>query len=330
MDDIRWFAPNQYGNLPVEPLRAQGVSIATEGDGPARTVFIASPAMAKVGYLYAWRHRARFILNIWDVPLWWVGRGHPDHIIPWRGHLLPIRRLSNRFSGRQRYYGRLLHIARRAAAVWTPSRHTCDEVRRVFGLPAERVPFCFDAERFNRSVGWKPPPHPLILSVSRLVDYKNHVAVLRAAALLPSRPAVRFIGRGPEAPRLRALAAELGITLQLDEAYVSTDEIVEAYRHASVVVCPSRFEGIGITPLEAAAVGVPTIASDIPTHREFATGEMTLVPLDDDVAMAAAIEEALRVDRAMPSEPKHPFPELTIEACAARMLPRIEQLLRTS
>ena len=167
----------------------------------------------------------------------------------------------------------------------------------------------------------------MLLSISRLAPHKNHAAVIRAAALLPSGPRVRIIGRGSEAGALRALAGRLGVELRLDETWLSDSQIVDAYRAASVVVCPSRFEGIGVTPLEGIAMGIPTVVSDIPAHREFVGGNATLVPLDDDAAMARALDAALDADAGTP-DPAHPISALTIEACAARLVARFESLLR--
>ncbi|MGH7593402.1 MAG: glycosyltransferase, partial [Gemmatimonadales bacterium] len=89
----------------------------------------------------------------------------------------------------------------------------------------------------------------------------------------------------------------------------------------------SRFEGFGLTPLEAIAMGIPAVASDIPPHREYADHGMELVPLDDDQKAAQAIDRVLRGDRGM-MRAYRATSELTIEACAERMLPRFEALLR--
>ena len=118
------------------------------------------------------------------------------------------------------------------------------------------------------------------------------------------------------------------MTVALDERWHTDDELLESYRSAGAVVCPSRFEGLGVTPLESAALGVPTVASDIPTHREFAGDHVTLVPLDNDDALAEAIAAALAVRAPAPREPMHPFAELTIEACADRMRRGFEDVLR--
>ncbi|PEM31561.1 glycosyltransferase family 4 protein [Bacillus wiedmannii] len=44
--------------------------------------------------------------------------------------------------------------------------------------------------------------------------------------------------------------------------YVSDEELVALYKHAKVFVFPSLYEGFGLPPLEAMAVGCPVIASN--------------------------------------------------------------------
>jgi glycosyltransferase involved in cell wall biosynthesis len=330
VDDIRWFAPNRYCTLPVPRLREAGLRIATEGNEPAGLVFISDATCLREGFRQARRNRCPLVLNIWDVQPWRLEGGQSDFVFEVNGRLAVLPRPAGGYPGRRRYYSRLGYVARRATTVWAPSLHSQSEIQRWFGVTVEHVPFCFDSDRFNRAIERCPAPGvPVLLSVSRLVEHKNHAAVVRAATLLSPRPRVRIIGNGPEAGPLRLLADTLGVALQLDEGWCSEQAIVDAYLTASVLVCPSRFEGIGLTPIEGAAVGIPTIASDIPTHREFAAPGVTLVPLDHDYVMAAAIAAALESGASASPGPKHPLPELTIEACAARFLPRLEDLLRS-
>jgi glycosyltransferase involved in cell wall biosynthesis len=328
MLDIRWFAPNRYCTLPVPRLREAGLQIATSGDAPARIVFAADGVCAVEAWRHAWRHRAPLALYLWDLPPWQVGRGGPNPVIPFRGRLFKVPRPFGAYRERNGYFSRQRFVARHAAAVWVPSSASQQDVGRVFGVAAELVPFCFDSDRFNRGAGWQEPSGvPVILAISRLTPPKNHAAILRAVALLPHPVRVHIIGRGPEGPTLRRIAKRLGLDLRLDDdAWQSDEQVVAAYRAASVVVSLSRFEGFGLTPLEASAMGIPAVASDIPPHREFADRGVELVPLDDDQAAARAIDRVLRGDGGLPRAYRT-IPELTIEACAERMLPKLQRLL---
>src|SRR4029450_1416119 len=75
------------------------------------------------------------------------------------------------------------------------------------------------------------------------------------------------VGRGAEERTLRALARSLG----LGGRAVFPGEVVDAARvfpGLDVYAAPSAKEGLPLAVLEAMALGVPVIASDIPAHRE--------------------------------------------------------------
>jgi glycosyltransferase involved in cell wall biosynthesis len=107
---------------------------------------------------------------------------------------------------------------------------------------------------------------PLIGCAARFDEVKRLDVLLRAAAAAPSLHVV-LIGRGKEEASLRALAARLGLGARV----IFAGEIEDASRlfTAFDVYCaPSRKEGLPLGVLEAMALGVPVLASDIPGHRE--------------------------------------------------------------
>lgn len=126
------------------------------------------------------------------------------------------------------------------------------------------------------------PPGPRLLTVARLDPlerYKGHDLILDALALLRQRGALpaalrwRVVGEGDDRPRLQARAAELGLQGHIDWLGALEDGALRReYRDCSVVVMPSAFglradgrargEGFGITYLEAALAGRPSIAAD--------------------------------------------------------------------
>jgi glycosyltransferase involved in cell wall biosynthesis len=109
-----------------------------------------------------------------------------------------------------------------------------------------------------------------VIYFGRLKDHKNVDVLLRALALVQRRrPDLRglIVGDGPEADRLRALAAGLGLdgVVHFRGSVESADELMGLVKAARVFVHPSTKEGGGsIVTLEANACGTPVIAVDHP------------------------------------------------------------------
>lgn len=148
---------------------------------------------------------------------------------------------------------------------------------------------------------WAIGDAPLLLTVARLIPHKGQDVVLRAlAALRGDFPSLRYamIGTGPDEPRLRKLAEELGISHRVIFAGPSSDdEVAEAYAASTVYVGLSRTdksidaEGFGISFLEASASGVPIVAGDSGGVRSAVRdGESgIIVPPEDLNAVVAAL-----------------------------------------
>ncbi len=152
-----------------------------------------------------------------------------------------------------------------------------------------------DLDFYSPDPGVPRTSEPSFLYLGRLQSYKRVDLILRAVARL-ARDGVRvwlFIaGRGKAEPALRALTRQLQIEDRVEFAgFVSEEEKRDLFRRASANVFTSPKEGWGITNLEAAACGTPTIASDSPGLRESVRHEETglLVPHGDVAALAAAM-----------------------------------------
>ena len=290
MDDLRWFASNRYTFLLVPELRRRGLSISLEGDAPARLTLSMSGKKAVEAWRYARARGCPLVLYIWDLhpeatssgsydPVWWAG-----------GRFFRLPRPIGGFPSRRGFYSRLRYIAAHAREVWVPSQMTQAVVRRRFGIDSRQVPYCYDSGRLRPASTARDDP-PTLLTVSRLQPYKNQAATIRAAARLGPGVQVRLIGRGPERDSLERLAASLAVRCRI-ETDADDATVGDAYHRARVAVCPSRFEGFGLTPVEAVASGTPTVASDIPPHREFVGRTAHLFPPDDVDALVEAIRAA--------------------------------------
>ena len=69
--------------------------------------------------------------------------------------------------------------------------------------------------------------------------------------------------------------------------------ILSAYRSASVLVNPSRYEGFGLPMLEAMRCGTPVICADGGSQPEISGGAAEVLPTGDEQAFVAALERIL-------------------------------------
>jgi radical SAM protein with 4Fe4S-binding SPASM domain len=165
-----------------------------------------------------------------------------------------------------------------------------------------------DPERFAPRAA--PNDDEIVLTVSRLAPRKGHRTVLRAIARLArKRPALKYVFTGAsEAMRaeLARLAMELGIHDRvIATGFVPDDALPALYRDASVFALladaePNDVEGFGVALLEAAAAGLPTLASNTGGIPEAIVDGETgfLISPGDDATAAEAIEKLLD-DRAL-------------------------------
>jgi glycosyltransferase involved in cell wall biosynthesis len=137
-----------------------------------------------------------------------------------------------------------------------------------------------------------------IAFVGRLTEYKRpdrFLAVVTAVvAELPATRAV-IIGDGPDAPVLRARAAALGLTANVEFLGQRAD-VDRLLASARVFVLTSRWEGLSIAMLEAMAAGAVPVVADVGDLRDAIRPGVNgfLVPEDDIDAYARATITLLR------------------------------------
>jgi glycosyltransferase involved in cell wall biosynthesis len=140
---------------------------------------------------------------------------------------------------------------------------------------------------------------PTLLYLGRLKRYKRVDLILRALARLRQsgvRARLIIAGQGDAAAGLRSLRDELGLADLVEMPGFVTEELKRTYfRKAWIHLLTSPKEGWGITNLEAAACGTPTIASDSPGLRDSVVDGVTgfLVPHGDLDALTERIRRLL-------------------------------------
>jgi glycosyltransferase involved in cell wall biosynthesis len=75
--------------------------------------------------------------------------------------------------------------------------------------------------------------------------------------------------------------------------YVADDRLRELYGQARAFAFLSEYEGLGLTPLEALAAGVPPVLYDTPVARESCGDAALYVPIGNQKAVIDALERVL-------------------------------------
>jgi glycosyltransferase involved in cell wall biosynthesis len=135
-----------------------------------------------------------------------------------------------------------------------------------------------------------------VLFVGRLTNWKGVETLLLALLHLPDRVRVTIVGDGPAMPALVELAKQLGLADRVAFMGRQPETVVRsAMEGAHVLVLTSLYEGLSHTLIEAAAMGVPCVASACGGNGEvIAHGETgLLIPAQDTAALAAAIARLL-------------------------------------
>ncbi len=173
------------------------------------------------------------------------------------------------------------------------------------GLDGDRItviPNGVDLALHHPDPGVAPFERPTVLYLGRLKRYKGVEWGIRALARLRERGLeARFLigGKGDDRDRLEGIAAAEGVADAVEFlGFVTEQQKVELFRRAWVHLLTSPKEGWGITVIEAAACGTPSVASDAPGLRESVRDGVTglLVPHGDVGAIADALDRLIRDD----------------------------------
>jgi len=142
----------------------------------------------------------------------------------------------------------------------------------------------------------QPLERPYILNVNTIVPYKNLITLVRALDLLKERipHSLKVKGRRSEywdntiVPYLKEHHLEERV--ELIDRNLTQEEIDSLYVNADLFVTPSKMEGFGATPIEAALAGVPVVSNALPTLVESTRGLATYYsPAEDAQALADKI-----------------------------------------
>ncbi len=174
-----------------------------------------------------------------------------------------------------------------------------------FDLPPDRIRVVRPGVRLPAGrADQRTQQPPLLLCVASLVARKGQDVLLRALARLRTHPwRLQLVGLERDAAygrALRRLSHDLRLASRVSfVGAVSDRALARHYRRAGIFVFPSYHEGFGIAVADAAAHGLPIVASDAGAIPE-AIGDApaALVPAGDAAALATALRPLLTCPQA--------------------------------
>lgn len=227
-------------------------------------------------------------------------------------HLLRRRyRLLFTSAAQRRHTGFTRWLIRRQEALIATSPQAASYLERpatviLHGVDTAVFHPAADRAALRRELGLDPDA--VLIGCFGRVRAQKGVDLLVEAALqvFPRHPRAQLLFSGRITPDnrgfadaliARANAAGLGDRIRfLGE--IPWGRVVQLYRTLDLFAAPARWEGFGLTPLEAMASGVPVIAARVGAYetliRDGETG--TLIPRDDAGALAAALDRWLSDD----------------------------------
>lgn len=190
---------------------------------------------------------------------------------------------------------RLIGKTMRRASTVTVCTHHMQALASALGVTSRVVPIGVPRMWFTGPTAAEGPPWQL-LHVGHLNPVKDQATLLRAfAAVRRTHDAhLNVAGGDTMGGRIQALAHELGLSKDVTfHGEVPQETLRALFARTHIHVMSSRHEAAGVSVLEAAASGVPTVGTRAGYVADWEADAAVAVDPTDDGALAAAVSDLL-------------------------------------
>lgn len=284
-----FFWHQRFPNLPFHSISIEDRSSFLRDRRASRQLYARILSDSREGgILHSHGYRSAVIVGLTRLPKAWRWVASAHNLFPERASFL------TRWT--------LMGLLRKAHRIIANSNAVAQSLLQA-GIPARRIrviPNGIDwvsLQNLKPSslTEWLDPEvhQPVVGLVARLMSDKGVDIALQAwSVIAPILPSARLLilGEGPDREDLERMAGRLGIATKVYFLGWREDALA-LLKSCHLCLIPSRREGQSLVALEAMALGVPVIASEVGGLTENIQEERTglLVPPEDPNALAAAI-----------------------------------------
>jgi hypothetical protein len=203
-------------------------------------------------------------------------------------------------------------------------------MRKIFDAPPGRIHFVPNGVEEVFLKEGKRAGGPWLVCTASIIEMKQ---VLKLAEMaVRAKTPLWVIGKAHAesddyAQRFKAFAKQHSGVVRYEGAIADRQRLADVYREARGFVLLSRWEGLSLSALEAAACGCPLLLSNLPWAREFFKDRATYCPHDGSVQACARILRSF-YEAAPGLEP--PPPPMSWGDVARQLKAVYESLLRNS
>ena len=198
------------------------------------------------------------------------------------------------------YYRKLMQSATKIIAI---STFTQQDILKHFQIKASKIHVIYNsvtlASQKTKVLNW-PTQQPYILFVNTLLPYKNPLVLIKAFSKIQNecQHHLIFIGKKNRYWNKVLLKTIHKLNLQNRVHHLenlSPEELHYAYDKASLFVSPSKREGFGYTPIEAAMAKTPVLCSKSEALPDTTQSLLEYYePTDDYLALSQALLYSLQ------------------------------------
>ncbi len=187
----------------------------------------------------------------------------------------------------------LKQVLHGASSVIVFTKSQKQEIQRRYGLDAGKVKVVPNGveEKYYYNQSRKLHNKPRLLFVGRLNFQKNLKQLLRALDGVSDQFETNIVGDGEQEQELKKLTKELKLQYIYFAGRADGQKLINYYKQADIFVLPSEREGMPLVLLEAMAMALPIVATNVTGSRDVVRDSENglLVPYNDADAFRAAL-----------------------------------------